>query len=82
MAALGVSRQTMRKWDEEGLLKPTEITLGGHWRYDLSKIQTPRFRPIGQPPRESVAYVTLASAAISWQLRKLSLSQASSHPMS
>ena len=60
-AALGVSKQTLRKWDDEGLLKPTEITLGGHRRYDLSKIQTPRFRPIGQPPRKTVAYARVSS---------------------
>lgn len=59
--ALGVAQATLRKWDQEGLLKPTEITLGGHRRYDLSKIQTPRFRPIGQPPRKTVAYARVSS---------------------
>ena len=59
--ALGVSKQTLRKRDEEGRLKPTEITLGGHRRYNLSKIQTPRFHPIGQPPRKTVAYAGVSS---------------------
>ncbi len=59
--ALGVSQKTLRKWDQEGRLKPTEITLGGHRRYDLSKIQTPRFRPVGQQPRKTVAYARVSS---------------------
>lgn len=58
---LGVSKATLRKWDREGRLKPTEMTLGGHRRYDMSKIQTPRFRPIGQSPRKTVAYARVSS---------------------
>ncbi|MBN1485288.1 MAG: helix-turn-helix domain-containing protein, partial [Chloroflexia bacterium] len=33
---LGVSRKTLRRWDQEGKL-PAERTLGGHRRYDLAQ---------------------------------------------
>jgi putative resolvase len=59
--ALGVSMKTLRRWDRDGLLKPTEVTPGGHRRYDLTKIQTMRFRPVGQPDRKTVAYARVSS---------------------
>jgi len=34
---LGVSTNTLRRWDKEGRLVP-QRTLGGHRRYDLEKI--------------------------------------------
>jgi putative resolvase len=59
--ALGKSMKTLRRWDRDGLLKPIEVTLGGHRRYDLTKIQTMRFRPVGQPDRKTVAYARVSS---------------------
>lgn len=35
---LGVSINTLRRWDKEGRLVP-QRTLGGHRRYDLEKIR-------------------------------------------
>ncbi|EAK3933415.1 MerR family DNA-binding transcriptional regulator, partial [Campylobacter coli] len=35
---LGVSIQTLRNWDKQGLLKPDEITRGGSRRYKLESL--------------------------------------------
>lgn len=36
---LGVTIQTLRNWDKQGLLKPDEITKGGSRRYKLESIK-------------------------------------------
>lgn len=36
---LGVSIQTLRNWDKQGLLKPDEITKGGSRRYKLESLK-------------------------------------------
>ncbi|EAI0963761.1 IS607 family transposase [Campylobacter coli] len=36
---LGVSIQTLRNWDKQGLLKPDEITRGGSRRYKLESLK-------------------------------------------
>ena len=36
---LGVTIQTLRNWDKQGLLKPDEITKGGSRRYKLESLK-------------------------------------------
>ncbi len=41
---LGVSAQTLRRWEREGWLLPDERTPGGHRRYDLTRLCPASFR--------------------------------------
>jgi putative transposase len=43
--ALGVSPQTLRRWEREGRLLPDERTPGGCRRYDLARLRPEMFRP-------------------------------------
>ena len=36
---LGVTIQTLRNWDKQGLLKPDELTKGGERRYKLETLK-------------------------------------------
>ena len=36
---LGVTIQTLRNWDKQGLLKPDELTRGGERRYKLETLR-------------------------------------------
>ncbi len=59
--ALGVSTQTLRRWEREGKLLPDERTAGGRRRYDLARLQPERFRAIDQAARRTVAYARVSS---------------------
>jgi putative resolvase len=58
--ALGVSPQTLRRWDREGKLKP-EHTKGGQRRYDASKIRPELFRAVADAERKTIAYARVSS---------------------
>jgi len=57
---LGVSPQTLRRWEREGRLKPSQRTSGGQRRYDLSMIGHEKHK---QEPfiRKTVAYARVSS---------------------
>ena len=59
--ALGVSTQTLRRWEREGKLIADERTAGGRRRYDLARLQPERFRAIDQAARRTVAYARVSS---------------------
>jgi putative resolvase len=56
---LGVSTQTLRRWEREGKGIPVQRTSGGQRRYDISKLH-----PL-KPRGESKAHMTLAYARVS-----------------
>ncbi len=57
---LGVSTQTLRRWEREGRLLPDERTPGGQRRYDLAKLRPNAFHagPVG---RTTIAYARVSS---------------------
>lgn len=59
--ALGVSAQTLRRWEREGKLLPDERTAGGRRRYDLARLQPEVFRSEAQARRRTVAYARVSS---------------------
>lgn len=60
-AALGISPQTLRRWEREGRIPPPDRTTGGQRRYDLSKINPDLFRAAETTPRRTVAYARVSS---------------------
>ncbi|GAA4837612.1 MerR family DNA-binding transcriptional regulator [Saccharopolyspora rosea] len=36
---LGISPRTVARYVRDGLLKPTETTLGGHYRWDVEQVR-------------------------------------------
>nr|WP_221316760.1 MerR family DNA-binding transcriptional regulator [Saccharopolyspora gloriosae] len=36
---LGISTRTVARYVREGLLVPTEVTLGGHYRWDIDDVR-------------------------------------------
>lgn len=36
---LGISPRTVARYVREGLLEPTETTLGGHYRWDVDQVR-------------------------------------------
>ncbi|QUH05397.1 helix-turn-helix domain-containing protein [Saccharopolyspora erythraea] len=36
---LGISPRTVARYVQAGLLEPTEITLGGHYRWDIDEVR-------------------------------------------
>jgi putative resolvase len=58
-AYLGVSAATLRRWEYEKKLLPTERTLGGQRRYDVSQL-SPRFKPAPQK-KVTIAYARVSS---------------------
>lgn len=44
-ALLGVSIQTLRLWDERGILRPNYRTAGGHRRYSVEQLLEYQRRP-------------------------------------
>jgi len=58
--ALGVSAQTLRRWEREGKLLPDERTAGGRRRYDLARLRPEQFRA-GDAPRRTIAYARVYS---------------------
>ena len=57
---LGVSPQTLRRWEREGKLLPDERTAGGRRRYDLARLRPEQFRA-GDAPRRTIAYARVSS---------------------
>jgi excisionase family DNA binding protein len=47
--AIGVSPRSLSRWVTEGLIEPTLVTPGGHFRFDLDhlKAQMQRRKPPG-----------------------------------
>ncbi|WP_217126498.1 MerR family DNA-binding transcriptional regulator, partial [Hydrogenophilus thiooxidans] len=59
--ALGVSAQTLRRWEREGKFFPDERTAGGRRRYDLARIKPELFRSQAEATRKTVAYARVSS---------------------
>ena len=59
--ALGVSAQTLRRWEREGRLLPDERTAGGCRRYDLARLKPEKFRSQAEAVRKTVAYARVSS---------------------
>lgn len=59
--ALGVSAQTLRRWEREGKLEADERTAGGRRRYDLARLLPERFRGADPASRRTVAYARVSS---------------------
>lgn len=57
---LGVSAQTLRRWEREGRLIPDERTQGGRRRYDLARLRPEQFHA-QQAPRRTLAYARVSS---------------------
>jgi len=57
---LGVSAQTLRRWEREGKLIPDERTAGGRRRYDLARLRPEQFHT-PDPARRTVAYACVSS---------------------
>ena len=57
---LGVSTQTLRRWEREGRAISVERTKGGQRRYDLSKM-----RPLATGSEKLSEGITLAYARVS-----------------
>ena len=58
--ALGVSIQTLRRWEAEGRLQPESRTKAGHRRYDITKLLPEMFR-VGAEDRKTIAYARVSS---------------------
>lgn len=57
---LGVSPQTLRRWEREGRIKPAQRTSGGQRRYDLSAISHEK-RQTNASTRKTIAYARVSS---------------------
>lgn len=58
--ALGVSTQTLRRWEKEGKMHPAQRTAGGQRRYDLHSL--PSQQPaLKKQERPTVAYARVSS---------------------
>lgn len=57
---LGVSAQTLRRWEREGRLIPDERTAGNRRRYDLAKLRPELFHA-PEVDRKTVAYARVSS---------------------
>ena len=58
--ALGVSIDTLRRWERTGKLTG-ERTPGGHRRYDLAKLRPELFRAEEEASRRTIAYARVSS---------------------
>jgi predicted site-specific integrase-resolvase len=59
--ALGVTAQTLRRWEREGRLIPDERTAGGRRRYDLARLKPELFHAALESQRKTVAYARVSS---------------------
>jgi predicted site-specific integrase-resolvase len=57
---LGVSPQTLRRWEREGRLLPDERTPGGQRRYDLARLRPELFHA-PESQRRTIAYARVSS---------------------
>jgi hypothetical protein len=46
--AVGVSPRTLQRWVREGLVKPTQLTAGGHHRWDVEDLRA-QIRALNEP---------------------------------
>jgi excisionase family DNA binding protein len=55
--AVGVSRSTLARWHQEGVVKPAIVTVGGHarWFLDDLRAQIIAIRERDQPPGPPMA---------------------------
>ena len=60
--ALGVSPQTLRRWDASGRLRPDVVSAGGRRRYDLYAIRPDLREAEPTPKRRTLAYARVSSA--------------------
>jgi predicted site-specific integrase-resolvase len=58
---LGVSTQTLRRWELEGRISPDERTKGGQRRYDISKLRPQSFHADNHAARQTYAYARVSS---------------------
>ncbi|WP_201788536.1 MerR family transcriptional regulator [Rathayibacter sp. VKM Ac-2630] len=58
--AIPVDPSTVRRWVEKGLLIPTAVTPGGHFRFDLAEAK----RQLGMSPSASEAAHTASGSAL------------------
>jgi len=57
---LGVSAQTLRRWEREGKLMADERTEGGRRRYDLARLRPEQFHA-PEAARRTIAYARVSS---------------------
>ena len=57
---LGVSVQTLRRWEREGKVLPVQRTAGGQRRFDLHSLHTPQ-PVLKMPERPTLAYARVSS---------------------
>lgn len=57
---LGVSKQTLRRWESEGRLIPDERTAGDRRRYDLARLRPEQFHE-PDVQRKTIAYARVSS---------------------
>ncbi len=57
---LGVTAQTLRRWEREGKLVPGERTPGGRRRYDLARLRPEQFH-VADVARRTIAYARVSS---------------------
>lgn len=59
-AFLGVSSQTLRRWEREGKILPAERTPGGMRRYNLALLRPEKFHAL-DIKRKTIAYIRTSS---------------------
>ncbi len=57
---LGVSPQTLRRWEREGRFLPDERTIGGRRRYNLARLRPEQFH-LPESDRRTIAYARVSS---------------------
>lgn len=57
---LGVTPQTLRRWEDKGTFLPDERTPGGQRRYDLTRLRPEMFHQ-DDAPRATIAYARVSS---------------------
>ena len=57
---LGISKQTLRRWESEGRLIPDERTAGDRRRYDLARLRPEQFHE-PDVQRKTIAYARVSS---------------------
>lgn len=58
---LGISAQTLRRWERAKKIDPSHRTEGGHRRYDPSKLKPHYFHSESAPIRPTLAYARVSS---------------------
>jgi putative resolvase len=58
---LGVSAQTLRRWERSKKIEPTQRTAGGQRRYDITKLQPARLLNAKTESLPTIAYARVSS---------------------